>query len=433
MCNTNVEHLLHAFFYCAMLAACGYVVQYVRARRQTAVAEKSSGDTSLQFTFISTTIITLQTIIILLLFNNNFNSDTKININNNNKKKPRKRNFQYRNPFISPSPPASTLQPANIVGKDKGKSNEIETINGNSNKHTAGVEHSTHGKVIRKPKVSINVKSEPQESYAEHAENINIATACRYDSSLGLLTKKFISLIHEARDGTLDLNKTADVLEVRKRRIYDITNVLEGIGLIEKTAKNHIRWKEFDTKTRESEFQAAQLMAEIESLYAEDNRVEDRIRKAKERLNDLKCDQSSQKYLFVTEKDIMSLPQLKNQTVMVIKAPHASYVEVPDPDEGAFARKEYRLLVRSTTGPINLYLLSKHEGGCEDDAMDMKSFNASVRNGGRCQNVNNFHSEKSNLYKLHKIVPSDSNIDDDYWLRSDDSVTASDMWGTSHT
>lgn len=30
----------------------------------------------------------------------------------------------------------------------------------------------------------------------------------------GLLTKKFISLIHEAKDGTLDLNKTADVLEV---------------------------------------------------------------------------------------------------------------------------------------------------------------------------------------------------------------------------
>lgn len=33
------------------------------------------------------------------------------------------------------------------------------------------------------------------------------------------------------------------VVQVQKRRIYDITNVLEGIGLIEKTAKNHIRWK----------------------------------------------------------------------------------------------------------------------------------------------------------------------------------------------
>lgn len=28
-----------------------------------------------------------------------------------------------------------------------------------------------------------------------------------------------------------------------KRRIYDITNVLEGIGLIEKKSKNNVRWR----------------------------------------------------------------------------------------------------------------------------------------------------------------------------------------------
>ena len=39
------------------------------------------------------------------------------------------------------------------------------------------------------------------------------------------------------------MNDAAAVLEVQKRRIYDITNVLEGIGLIEKTIKNKIRWK----------------------------------------------------------------------------------------------------------------------------------------------------------------------------------------------
>jgi hypothetical protein len=32
-------------------------------------------------------------------------------------------------------------------------------------------------------------------------------------------------------------------VQVQKRRIYDITNVLEGIGLIEKKLKNNIRWK----------------------------------------------------------------------------------------------------------------------------------------------------------------------------------------------
>lgn len=40
----------------------------------------------------------------------------------------------------------------------------------------------------------------------------------------------------------MDLNEAALQLKVQKRRIYDITNVLEGIGLIEKTIKNKIRW-----------------------------------------------------------------------------------------------------------------------------------------------------------------------------------------------
>ena len=38
--------------------------------------------------------------------------------------------------------------------------------------------------------------------------------------------------------------QAADMLDVKqKRRIYDITNVLEGIGLIEKETKNTIKWK----------------------------------------------------------------------------------------------------------------------------------------------------------------------------------------------
>ncbi|KAB0363064.1 hypothetical protein FD754_007220, partial [Muntiacus muntjak] len=47
----------------------------------------------------------------------------------------------------------------------------------------------------------------------------------RYDTSLGLLTKEFIQLLTE-------------VLKVQKRRIYDITNVLEGIHLIKNLSED---------------------------------------------------------------------------------------------------------------------------------------------------------------------------------------------------
>jgi hypothetical protein len=73
-----------------------------------------------------------------------------------------------------------------------------------------------------------------------------LAIRSRLDNSLGELTKKFISLIQQSSmtsASTVDLNVAAIQLRVQKRRIYDITNVLEGIGLIEKTIKNKIRWK----------------------------------------------------------------------------------------------------------------------------------------------------------------------------------------------
>ena len=59
-------------------------------------------------------------------------------------------------------------------------------------------------------------------------------------SSLSLLTKKFVSLIERADQGAIDLNKAAETLNVQKRRIYDITNVLEGIGLIEKSQMSRL-------------------------------------------------------------------------------------------------------------------------------------------------------------------------------------------------
>ena len=81
----------------------------------------------------------------------------------------------------------------------------------------------------------------------------------RYDSSLSLLTQKFVRLIHEADQGVLDLNQAADILKVQKRRIYDITNVLEGVGLIEKNIKNNIKWRFGKTKKKKKFFKNLSL------------------------------------------------------------------------------------------------------------------------------------------------------------------------------
>ena len=47
--------------------------------------------------------------------------------------------------------------------------------------------------------------------------------------SLGATAKRFVALMTGAIDQTIELNEAAKKLNAPKRRIYDVTNVLEGL------------------------------------------------------------------------------------------------------------------------------------------------------------------------------------------------------------
>ncbi|XP_024976361.1 E2F transcription factor-like E2FE [Cynara cardunculus var. scolymus] len=68
-------------------------------------------------------------------------------------------------------------------------------------------------------------------------------TYCRKQKSLGLLCSNFLSLYN--RDGveTVGLDEAAARLGVERRRIYDIVNVLESVGVLVRKAKNTYYWK----------------------------------------------------------------------------------------------------------------------------------------------------------------------------------------------
>ncbi|KAJ9542903.1 hypothetical protein OSB04_029409 [Centaurea solstitialis] len=280
--------------------------------------------------------------------------------------------------------------------------------------------------------------------------NLTPVGPCRYDSSLGLLTKKFINLIKHAEDGILDLNKAAETLEVQKRRIYDITNVLEGIGLIEKKLKNRIQWKGLDASTGEVDDNITRLQAEVENLSVEELRLDEQTRDMQERLRDLSEDENNQKWLFVTEEDIKSLPCFQEETLIAIKAPHGTTLEVPDPDEAVdYPQRRYRIVLRSTMGPIDVYLVSQFEEKLEEinRAEPNSSIPPMIENptmetatevsqehgvgmqrtdAHTCSDVNASEDFVSGIMKIVPNIDSDA----DYWLLSDVDVSITDMWRT---
>ena len=82
--------------------------------------------------------------------------------------------------------------------------------------------------------------------------------------TLFTLTKSFIEVLKSSNGKMIELSTVEKKLGVNKRRLYDIANVLAGIGFIERSGKSLIKWvgkseinnldeisEEFDKKEKE--------------------------------------------------------------------------------------------------------------------------------------------------------------------------------------
>ncbi|XP_066348181.1 transcription factor E2FC-like isoform X2 [Miscanthus floridulus] len=317
------------------------------------------------------------------------------------------------------------------------ENNMVETAQGHDKETTPGPVKAT--KRIKKLKASKhnlgNTNSGAIEGDAD--PSLSSLNHCRYENSLSLLTKKFINLLQGAEDGTLDLNKAAETLEVQKRRMYDITNVLEGVHLIEKGLKNMIRWKGFDMlKPKEIECQISSLKEELESLYDEEFRLDDEIREAKEKLQALTLDEDKRKLLYLLKGDINKIPHFQDQYM---------YGNL------GLQEKHYKIVLRSSMGPIDCYLISDRQEIFNPDQLvaadrlepavatdssqalqqmdcDLNQAPEKEWSNGGCMHTTEPSRKQDN--GILRIVPSDSDADADYWLASGIDASMTDAWGT---
>jgi len=177
----------------------------------------------------------------------------------------------------------------------------------------------------------------------------------RYETSLGLLTKKFVSLFHSDPTGTVDLNKASEGLGVQKRRIYDITNVLEGIGLVEKKSKNTVHW--CGAKNHDLTAEHADLHTDLADLEAKENELDTLISQAELQLKYLNNDK---RHAYLSYLDLRSVPNFRNQTILAIKAPSEFQLQVPDPSEGI------RIHMKSEQDEIEVYICPEERRSGED-------------------------------------------------------------------
>ncbi|XP_053565650.1 transcription factor E2F6 [Bombina bombina] len=174
----------------------------------------------------------------------------------------------------------------------------------------------------------------------------------RFDVSLFYLTRKFMDLIRVAPEGILDLNDVAKLLGVRKRRVYDITNVLDGINLVQKKSKNLVQWIGADLTNAGTKVPEQQrLQNELSDLSTMEEGLDELIRDCANQLFRLTEDKINMKLAYVTYQDLHNIKSYNEQIVLAIKAPEETKLEVPHP-----TNKSIGMHIKSTKGPIDVYL-----------------------------------------------------------------------------
>ncbi|XP_077371125.1 transcription factor E2F1 [Festucalex cinctus] len=178
----------------------------------------------------------------------------------------------------------------------------------------------------------------------------------RYDTSLNLTTKRFLDLLSQSADGVVDLNWASQVLEVQKRRIYDITNVLEGIQLISKKSKNHIQWLGNHVDGASVALHQ-ELRKEVCDLTAAEEQLDKLISKCNLQLRLLTDEPENKRLGYARCHDLRTSFDSPDHLVMVIRAPPETQMQVSDPSEG------YQVSLKSTQGPIDVFLCPDESSG----------------------------------------------------------------------
>ena len=90
-------------------------------------------------------------------------------------------------------------------------------------------------------------RSNPRGSTEQKASHTESTEASQRHYTLGSLAQRFVEELqkpkYEVEQGkqVIDLSVAAEQLQVQKRRLYDITGVLEALGTISKCQQNKFR------------------------------------------------------------------------------------------------------------------------------------------------------------------------------------------------
>ncbi|VVC32066.1 E2F/DP family, winged-helix DNA-binding domain,E2F transcription factor, CC-MB domain,Winged helix- [Cinara cedri] len=191
----------------------------------------------------------------------------------------------------------------------------------------------------------------------------------RQEKSLGNLATKFAELLRNSPDGVMHLNKATAMLAVKqKRRIYDITNVLEGIGLIEKKTKNQVRWRGVETSEDDKTTEIrSKLQEEILTLKWQEEILDKQLEILSRDFKVIKEEKSFSRYMYLLSSEISTKQEKRSVfTIQPMEALRGANISIPRTKlnrnystiKSCDNSMPYRINFNSKTVPLHMNLIS---------------------------------------------------------------------------
>ena len=160
-------------------------------------------------------------------------------------------------------------------------------------------------------------------------------------SSLTSLTRTFVEYLRRvsSEGKEANLNSVAETLNVHKRRVYDITNVLEGIGLLTKKHMGAIEWKGFGVYTEPERERRANLVTEITKLERNESKLIGYIQYVESQIDRLKKENPDRWFVSAEDMDRLISSWPKDNRMLACHCPSGMYLD---------AAWKQRLMGRST-------------------------------------------------------------------------------------
>ena len=115
-------------------------------------------------------------------------------------------------------------------------------------------------------------------------------------------------------------------------------------------------------------------------MHEEERNLDQHILNMRKSMQLLLEDSAHKGNLYIAEDDIKDIPCFANETLVAVRAPHGTTLEVPDPNEGNTDsdEKRYQIFLKSASGPVEVFLVSLN------DDLEERPMEGGDRGGRRC-------------------------------------------------